>query len=88
MTVSKEFEYELTEKIYHLCNWEGYFTCGTNRQYDLMLSMAKMPEMSVRDIAVMIFTCSEGSSLGKILNDLNQIMNEIEEWESELQEVF
>lgn len=82
MQITKDFEYALTDKIYRLCNREQYFTCGSNRQYDLMFSMAKMPEMSVRDIAVMIFTCSEGASLGRILSDLNGIMNEIEEAEA------
>lgn len=83
MTVTKDFEYTLVDKIYSLCNREQYFTCGTNRQYDLMFSRAKMPEMSTRDIAIMIFTCSdERASLGRILNDLNEIMNEIEEAET------
>ena len=83
MTVTRDFEYTLTQKIYNLCNRERYFTCGSNRQYDLMFSMAKMPEMSTRDIAVMIFTCSDGkASLGRILNDLNEIYEEIREDEA------
>ena len=82
MTVTKNFEYTLVQKIYQLCNREQYFTCGSNHQYDLMFTMAKMPEMSTRDIAIMIFTCSDGkASLGRILNDLNAIMTEIEEAE-------
>lgn len=87
MTVTRDFEYTLTQKIYNLCNRERYFTCGSNRQYDLMFTMAKMPEMSTRDIAIMIFTCSGGkASLGKILNDLNDIMKEIEEAEEAVRE--
>lgn len=82
MQVAPDFEYALVDKIYQLCNREQYFTCGTNRQYDLMFTMAKKPEMSVRDIAVMIFTCSEKASLGRILSDLNGIMDEIEEAEA------
>lgn len=83
MTVTRNFEYTLVQKIYNLCNRERYFTCGSNRQYDLMFTMAKMPEMSTRDIAIMIFTCSDGkASLGRILNDLNAIMTEIEEAET------
>ena len=82
MKVTSDFEYSLKEKLYRLCNRENYFTCGSNRQYDLMFSMAIMPEMSVRDIAVMIFTCSENASLGRILSDLNEIMNSIEEAEA------
>lgn len=83
MTVTRDLEYTLVQKIYNLCNQERYFTCGSNRQYDLMFTMAKMPEMSTRDIAIMIFTCSDGkASLGKILNDLNGIMKEIEDAET------
>lgn len=87
MTVTRDFEYTLVQKIYNLCNRERYFTCGSNRQYDLMFTMAKMPEMSTRDIAIMIFTCSDGkASLGRILNDLNDIMKEIEEAEEAVRE--
>lgn len=87
MTVTRDFEYTLVQKIYNLCNREQYFTCGSNRQYDLMFTMAKMPEMSTRDIAIMIFTCSDSkASLGKILNDLNGIMKEIEEAEEAVRE--
>lgn len=87
MTVTRNFEYTLVQKIYNLCNRERYFTCGSNRQYDLMFTMAKMPEMSTRDIAIMIFTCSDGkASLGRILNDLNDIMKEIEEAEEAVRE--
>ena len=87
MTVTRNFEYTLVQKIYNLCNRERYFTCGSNCQYDLMFTMAKMPEMSTRDIAIMIFTCSDSeASLGKILNDLNGIMKEIEEAEEAVRE--
>ena len=87
MIVTRDFEYTLVQKIYNLCNREQYFTCGSNRQYDLMFTMAKMPEMSTRDIAIMIFTCSDGkASLGRILNDLNDIMKEIEEAEEAVRE--
>ena len=87
MTVTRDFEYTLVQKIYNLCNRERYFTCGSNRQYDLMFTMAKMPEMSTMDIAIMIFTCSDGkASLGRILNDLNAIMTEIEEAEEAVRE--
>ncbi len=87
MTVTRDFEYTLVQKIYNLCNRERYFTCGSNRQYDLMFTMAKMPEMSTRDIAIMIFTCSDGkASIGRILNDLNDIMKEIEEAEEAVRE--
>ena len=87
MTVTRDFEYTLVQKIYNLCNREQYFTCGSNRQYDLMFTMAKMPEMSTRDIAIMIFTCSDGkASLGRILDDLNGIMKEIEDAEEAVRE--
>lgn len=82
MKVSKDFEYILHSKIYELCNREHYFSCGSQRQYQRMFDMAVMPEMSVRDIAMMIFTCSEDTSLGRILSDLNKIMTDIEECEA------
>lgn len=86
MKVMKEFECTMVDEIYSMCNREQYFTCGSNRQYDLMFRMAKMPEISTRDLAMMIFTCSDGASLGRILSDLNSIMNKIEEYEKEYEE--
>lgn len=66
MKVMKEFEYTMVDEIYSMCNREQYFTCGSNRQYDLMFTMAKKPEISTRDLAMMIFTCSDGASLESI----------------------
>jgi len=89
MKVSKDFEYALTDALYRLCNREQYFTCGTNRQYNRMFSMAVMPEYTYRDIAMMIFTCSEipdgedvNSFFSDIQNQVETIYNEILEDEA------
>ena len=89
MQVTKDFEYALTDKIYRLCNREQYFTCGSNRQYNLMFSMAVMPEYTYRDIAMMIFTCSEipddedvNSFFSDIQNQVETIYNDILECEA------
>ncbi len=86
MKVSKDFEYALTDALYRLCNKERYFTCGSNRQYDQMFRMAKMPEYTYRDIAMMIFTCSEipdgedvNSFFSDIQNQVETIFNDIME---------
>ena len=89
MKVSKDFEYALTDALYRLCNREQYFTCGTNRQYNRMFSIAVMPEYTYRDIAMMIFTCSEipdgedvNSFFSDIQNQVETIYNEILEDEA------
>lgn len=91
MKVSKDFEYALKDKLYRLCNREHYFTCGTNRQYDRMFTMAVMPEYTYRDIAMMIFTCSDipegedvNSFFGDIQNQVETIWNEIRDCEEEV----
>jgi hypothetical protein len=86
MKVSKEFEYTMVNEIYSMCNREQYFTCGSNRQYSLMFDMAKKPEVSTRDLAVMIYTCSEDAKLESIQANLDSIMNRIEEYEKEYEE--
>ena len=89
MKVSKDFEYALTDNLYRLCNREQYFTHGSNRQYDLMFSMAKMPEYTFRDIAMMIFTCSKipdgedvNSFFSDVQNQVETIYNDILECEA------
>lgn len=86
MKVSKEFEYTMVDEIYSMCNREQYFTCGSNRQYSLMFDMAKKPEISTRDLAVMIFTCSEGAKLESIQSNLDLIMETIRGYEKEYEE--
>ncbi len=89
MKVSRDLEYALTDKLYRLCNREQYFTHGSNRQYDLMFSMAKMPEYTFRDIAMMIFTCSKipdgedvNSFFSDVQNQVETIYNDILECEA------
>jgi len=86
MKVMKEFEYTMVDEIYSMCNREQYFTCGSNRQYDLMFTMAKKPEISTRDLAMMIFTCSDSASLESIQSQLDSIMEKIKGYEKEYEE--
>lgn len=89
MKVSKDFEYTMKDELYRLCNKERYFTSGSNRQYDLMFSMAVKPEFTYRDIAMMIFTCSEipddesaDSLFSDIQNQVETLYNDILECEA------
>lgn len=87
MKISKNLEYSLTEKIYQLCCRKNYFSCGTMRQYDLMFTMSRNENITVRDLSIMIWTCSrEDALLSEILDDISGIMEEIrkeEEYENE-----
>lgn len=70
--------YELTERIYQLCNKEHWFTEGTNRQYNRMFAAAKSEKFSTRDVAVIIGLCSESPFIDKIQEKIEEIYNEIE----------
>ena len=88
MKISKNLEYSLTEKICQLCCRKNYFSCGTMRQYDLMFTMSRNENITVRDLSIMIWTCSrEDALLSEILDDISEIMDEIrqeEEYEKEI----
>ena len=71
--------WELTEKIYRLCNDEQYFTCGTSRQYDRMFEMAKDPEFGCEDVAAVIYICSENADFHTVMEQLLNICRDIEE---------
>lgn len=58
MQVSKKFQFAMKDKLHRLCLRENYFSCGSSRQFDRMLSMAVMPQYTYRDIAIIIFTCT------------------------------
>lgn len=49
-----------TDALYALCNRKNLFTCGSCKQYDKMFKRAKQADKNtVRDVAVMIWTCSD-----------------------------
>ena len=78
MKVREEFEYDLKEKIYTLCCMEHYFTCGTNRQYDKMFYLSTNENISTRDLAIMIWTCSDNDiNLCDVIDNLDDIMYQI-----------
>lgn len=54
------------ELIYELCNKNGWFTCGTNHQYEKMFDCAKKINVDsgcffqqIRRVAVIIWVCSD-----------------------------
>lgn len=59
MLFSEKFQFDMKEKLHQLCLRENYFSCGSSCQLDRMLSMSVMPQYTYRDIAIMIFTCTE-----------------------------
>lgn len=60
------------QKVYTLCNTEGYFTCGDNGQYDKMFDMVR-EERPLHDIALVIWICSEGVPLDDIETQLEAL---------------
>lgn len=82
MTVTRDFEYTMHDKIYRLCNQKRYFTCGTNSQYELMFRMSTDQDFSPRDVAVLIYGCSDDADLGTIQRQIEEIWNEILEFEA------
>ena len=59
-----------SDRIRNLCIRKQWFTGGGNESYDKMLSACDKYCFSTRDIAVMIYTCSDG--------DFNEILREVE----------
>ena len=83
MKVTSDFEYSLKEKLYRLCNRENYFTCGSNRQYDRMFTISTDPKFSVREVAILIFMCSDdGADLDTIEKQVQEIYDDILEYET------
>lgn len=82
MKIRTEFEYDLKEKIYSLCCRENYFSCGTLSQYDRMFFMSTNENITVRDLSIMIWTCSSNDvQLCDIIDNLENIMQEIRNME-------
>ena len=64
---------QVSERVRNLCIRKDWFNCGTNRQYERMLDMLDRPEYSARDIALVIWTCTELASLDDIIDELEEI---------------
>lgn len=64
---------QVAERVRHICILKNWFNCGTNRQYDRMFDMLDRPEYSARDIALVIWACSDHASLTEILEEIEEI---------------
>ena len=60
-----------TDKLYQLCNKYQWFTCGDNRQYELLFKLNK-EGMSLEKLATIIWFCSIGYDEQFILKILKQ----------------
>lgn len=59
--MEKEFE-SVTRALYVLCNRKNLFTCGSCSQYDKMFKRARKADKdTIRDVAIMIWTCSDNT---------------------------
>ena len=85
MKVTRDFEYVMHDRLRSLCIREEYFTCGTNSQYDRMFELSTDPKFSPREVAIMIYMCSdEDADLDTIESQVEEITNEIHEMEESL----
>ena len=51
--------------LYRLCNDNNYFTCGDNSQYEKLFT-ANEYNASIRELAFIIWICSENVSIKEI----------------------
>ena len=70
--------YELKERVYQLCNKKQYFNAGSNVQYDRMFYACASEYFTVRDVAVMIWTCSVSAELGEVEREIREILDAVE----------
>ena len=61
-------------RIRDLCIGKQWFTCGSCKQYDRMFDMLDRPEFSIRDVALVIWTCSSHAALDDIIDKLEEIV--------------
>lgn len=64
---------QVAGRVRNLCIRKGWFTLGTNFQYNRMFDMLDRPEYSARDIALVIWTCTNYVSLDDIIEELEEI---------------
>ncbi len=63
----------MLDEIYKLCNEKGYFTCGSNEQYRKMCELVSAC-VSVHDVALAIWICSDNGELKIIESEIAQIL--------------
>ena len=69
------YPHELKDRIYRLCNQKNYFDNGSPTQYEMMLDMTTEEDVSVRDVAIMIWTCSTTANLEEVEKELQDIID-------------
>ena len=67
------YPWQVRDRVRDMCIRKGFFTCGTQRQYDRMFDMLDRPEFSTRDVALVIWTCSSDAALDDIIDELEEI---------------
>ena len=87
MKIRREYDYQMNDEMYKLCNRRLWFTSGTNSQYSKMFEAAKSPRMSCRDVAMIIWTCSDSAHLDDITEEITNIYNEILRQQAEDDEI-
>lgn len=74
-------DYYVHEKIRELCIKKNWFTCGNNDQYEklMVMSTSKYPSTTytLRDLAIVIWICSEDASLREIETELENLKREL-----------
>lgn len=55
--------------LYRLCNEKNYFTCGTNKQYEKLFELNNQ-NIGVKELATIIWICSDNVSRKDIINEL------------------
>lgn len=64
-------------EVRKFCIDNNLFTCGTIKQYDKMFDALTCHDFSNRDIAIMIWTCSDNTTI--TLNEIENFLNKIRE---------
>ena len=63
---------DMVFEVYRLCNAFGWFTHGTNTQYERMFQMVREGK-PIHDIALAIWLCSDGEELETIETNLEDV---------------
>lgn len=74
--------YREVEDVRCLCVRKNWFTCGSSRQYERMFNMVRA-DCAIKDIALIIWVCSENAEMLEIISELKKIMEEGETIESQ-----
>lgn len=73
--MNKKYSITYPEKLRCLCIREDWFTCGSTRQYEKMFQMNENGA-KLRDIAIVIWICSDEVELDDVIEKLHEIREE------------